>query len=169
MADKNLTAEQGETRILDEYKNNLRKFGYYVEAYPIREALDKKPKYHFVYCTRHPDGIVLMNDFIRDEEDLLYGEHIEMKSPLFHQLNLADKEINLRREKLRPIMGTYFQTHRRVNRTQMIKDLIFVHFGQFHSKDHRAVFKEFIDSQVLRTTDNETRIDDRIYNYFSKS
>ncbi len=69
IANKNLSSEECEIILLQEYMSNIVNYGYDVVAYPIREALDKRPKYHFVYCTRYSDGIDLMNDFIREEED----------------------------------------------------------------------------------------------------
>lgn len=144
---------------------NLSKYGYLVVAYPIREALDKRPKYHFVCCTRHFDGIILMNDFVREEEDLIYGEHIEDSSPLFQMLNLAGQEIASRREKLRSIMQIYLENNAEVTRNKVIKDLVKDYFGYFHGKDYRNVFKSFIDLQCLTTTDDKTKIDDRIYKY----
>lgn len=165
---KKISTKQGENILLEEYSDNLNKFGYNVVRYPIRETLDKKPKYHFVYCTRHSDGIDLMNDFIREEEDLLYGEHIESELPLFQEeVSLAKEEI-LRREKLYPIMKDFLEKQSRVTRKQVIRNLVSKHFGSFHSRDYRAIFKEFINSKLLKTTDDKTKIDNRIYQYFSK-
>ncbi|MCY7346997.1 MAG: three-Cys-motif partner protein TcmP [Pyrinomonadaceae bacterium] len=163
---ESLSTEECEEILLEEYKQNIKRFDYHVVAYPIRESLDKKPKYHFVYCTRHSDGIGLMNDFIREEEDLLYGEHIEEKLTLFSSSNLAHDEINRRREKLHEIMNIYLEKHQRIIRNQVIKNLIEDYFGHFHSKDYKTIFKEFIDSGMLKTTDDKTKIDDRVY-FFS--
>lgn len=160
-----LTTETGEEILLREYISNLSKYGFNVADYAIKEALDKKPKYHFVCCTRHFDGIILMNDFVREEEDLIYGEHIEDSPPLFQMLNLADQEISSRREKLKSIMQIYLENNVEVTRNKVIKDLVKEHFGYFHGKDYRNIFKSFIDLRWLTTTDNKTKIDDRIYKY----
>ena len=161
----NLTTEQGEQILLREYVSNLGKYGFNVADYAIKEALNKKPKYHFICCTRHFDGIILMNDFVREDEDLIYGEHIEDSSPLFQILNLSGQEIASRREKLRSIMQIYLENNAEVTRNKVIKDLVKDYFGYFHGKDYRNVFKSFIDLQYLATTDNKTKIDDRIYKY----
>ena len=160
--------EQGEKILLNEYISNLSKYRFNVADYAIREALNKKPKYHFIYCTRHFDGIVLMNDFIREEEDLIYGEHIEDSSPLFQMFNLADQEIVSRREKLKSIIQLYLGNNAEVTRNKVIRDLVKDYFGYFHEKDYRNVFKSFIDLHCLTTTDNKTKIDDRIYKYFPR-
>lgn len=163
-----ISTKQGENILLEEYSSNLNKFEYNVVRYPIRESLKTNPKYHFVYCTRHSDGIVLMNDFIREEEDLLYGEHIERDFPLLHEEASLPKEETLRRKKLYPIMKDFLEKQQKVTRKQVVKNLVSEHFGYFHSKDYRTVFKEFISSQLIKTTDDKTIIDNRIYNYFPK-
>ena len=142
---------------------NIAAFEYNVVAYPIREALDTKPKYHFVYCTRHLDGIELMNDFIREEEDLLYGEHVQDKLSLFPSESLADEEVQRRQENLRKAMTQFFRINRIITRKQVVTRLVEDHFGYFHGRDYRKVFKEFIDSRTLTTSDNATKIDDRTY------
>lgn len=146
LSGKNLSTQESEMILLREYMQNITEFGYHVVAYPIREALNKNPKYHFVYCTRHPDGIGLMNDFIREEEDLLYGEHIEERLTLFSSSNLANDEIDLRRERLRSIMKSYLEKQQTVTRNQVIKNLVEDHFGHFDSKDYRTIFKMRISS-----------------------
>ena len=160
---RNVPSEEYEAILLQEYMENIGKYGYDVVAYPIREALDTKAKYHFVYCTRHSDGIDLMNDFIREEEDLLYGEHVQENLPLFQLSNLADEEIKLRREKLRSLMRTFVQARPTVVRKQVVKSLIADNFGHFHSRDYKAIFKELIEDGTLTTSDNGTKIDDRMY------
>ena len=164
---KNLTTKEGEKFLLREYMQNLTAYGYHVVAYPIREALNKKSKYHFVYCTRHTDGILLMNDFIREEDDSIYGEHIENDLPLFQDEASLATEIKKRRDRLRKIMKKYLEEQQKVTRKQVIVNIVRDYFGNFHSKDYRAIFKEFIDSGKLTTTDMKTKIDNRTYNYFS--
>lgn len=66
-------------------------------------------------------------------------------------------------------MRDYLEKQRRAARKQVIKNLLVDYFGYFHSKDYRTVFKEFIDSGMLRTSDSKTKIDDRIYDYSPSS
>lgn len=157
---KNLTSEEGGNILLEEYMQNLERYNYYVVAYPIRESLDKKPKYHFIYCTRHPDGIVLMNNFVREEDDLIYGEHIENKSPLFQILDLAGENITLRRKNLTSLVKTYLGSRNKTIRKQLKKDLIFKHFGVFHEKDYNFVVQELLNNNVLKEINGKKRIND---------
>ena len=164
-----LSSEEVELILLREYMANISAYGYDVVAYPIREALDAKPKYHFVYCTRHSDGIELMNDFIREEEDLLYGEHVQDKLSLFPSDSLADEEVRNRQDRLSEIMNQFIKSLEIVTRKQVVKNLVENHFGYFHSKDYRAVFKKFIEDGTLTTTNVGTKINDRRYSVSSNS
>lgn len=158
------TAE-GEDFLLKQYLQKLATSMTYVVSYPIRESLDSRPKYHFVFCTRHLDGLVLMNDFVRHEDDLIYGEHVEASSPLFVNLDLGSQAINRRRLDLQPLAIDYFTRHDPIIRKHMIEYFAINHFGEFDGKDLRAIFKAFIESGLLTTTDNSTGIDLRRFKY----
>ncbi|MCX6096691.1 MAG: three-Cys-motif partner protein TcmP [Candidatus Bipolaricaulota bacterium] len=49
-------------RVCEEYKKRLRVLMPYVGGVAIRRKCDSIPKYHMVFGTRHPDGLLLMND-----------------------------------------------------------------------------------------------------------
>jgi three-Cys-motif partner protein len=162
-----LTTEQGEEILLREYISNLCKYGFSVADYAIKEALNTKPKYHFIYCTRHNDGVYLMNDFIRAEDDLIYGEFVESDMPLFQ--NEASLEIANRREILRQIIISYFENNNRVNRRQIKHHLMFEHFGFFDTKDYTSVVKQLIEDSTVKERTGKTRINDEdILEYFPK-
>lgn len=156
----NLSSDEAEDILVSEYMDNIARFGYAVVAYPIREALTSGTKYHFVYCTRHSDGIALMNDFIREEEDLLYGDHVEDRIPLFSNEASLSNAIASRRRRLRGQVEKYVSEKQTVTREQIRTDLIRENFGDFHGKDFTAVVKELLESGVLRTASGKTRIND---------
>lgn len=161
------STEQGERILLQEYISSLCKYGFSVADYAIKESLNTKPKYHFIYCTRHNDGVYLMNDFIRAEEDLIYGEFVESDLPLFQDEASLAKEVANRREKLRQIIISYLEENNKVSRGQIKHHLIFEHFGYFDGKDYNSVVKQLIDSNLLREKSGKTRINDTdILEYF---
>ena len=165
---KNLTTEEGEEILLREYISNLGRYGFNVADYAIREALNKKPKYHFIYCTRHNDGIYLMNDFVRQEDDLIYGEFVEAGFPLL-QDQAQVEEVSSRRANLRKLICDYFGKSSKVTRKQIKHNLIFEHFGFFHEKDYNFVVKQLIDENLIRETTGKKRINDTdILEYFPK-
>jgi three-Cys-motif partner protein len=157
---KNLTSLDAEAILSRDYMTNLSAFGFAVVAYPIREELNSTAKYHFVYCTRHPDGLRLMNDFIREEEDMLYGDHVEGDLPLFADEASLANAIATRRTELASILETYFVGKERTTRGQLRSDLIRVNFGKFDSKDYTAVVKELLSKGRLAEIADKKRIND---------
>jgi three-Cys-motif partner protein len=161
--------EEGEEILLREYVSNLCKYGFSVTDYAIKEALNAKPKYHFIYCTRHNDGVYLMNDFIRAEEDLIYGEYVEDNLPMFREEASLAEEIANRREKLRRIVVSYLEKNKRINRRQIKHHLMFEHFGYFDGKDYNFVVKQLIEENLLKEVTGKKRINDEdTLEYFPK-
>ncbi len=157
----NFTTGEGETALLYEYLHNIRKHGYEVVAYQIREELNKRSQYHFVYCTRHRDGIALMNDFLREEEDLLYGEHVEKRLSLFSDEAALERVIEERRNTLRVMMEIYLDNNSAVTRSTIRRELLPPNFGEFHSKDYNAVVQTLLDEKLLVEKTGKKRINDQ--------
>ena len=154
---ENLTTQQRQNLLLSIYMNNFRKYGYSVFSYPIREALGKSTKYHLVYCTRHNDGILLMNDFFFEEENSLEEEHSFEKFPLFAS---TESEQENRRKKLYSLVKNFLINNQKTTRKQIKQHLIPKYFYQFHERDYKAVVKEFIDSGKLKASHGKKRIND---------
>lgn len=162
---QNLSTQEKQNFLLSLYIENLSRFGYSVVSYPIRESLGKPTKYHLIYCTRHNDGIFLMNDFIFDEENSMLSDHFENKLPLFSD-SFSDENEN-RRKKLYVLIEYFLKSNPKTTRGHIKHNLIFEHFAQFHSKDYTAVVKEFIDSERLRASHGKKRINDKeLLTYF---
>lgn len=162
---KNLTTEQRQNFLLSIYINNLRKFGYAVVAYPIREALEKAAKYHMIYCTRHNDGVILMNDFMFEEENSLEEEHSNTHFPLFAS---AAGEQEKRRQNLCILLEQFLQNNQQTTRKQIKRQLIFAHFAEFHTKDYNAVVKDFLEDEKLKASHGKKRINDDEVLFYSK-
>lgn len=157
---ENLSTEDGEGQLLHEYIDNIRIHDYEVVAYKIRESLTSRPQYHFVYCTRHRDGVALMNDFLREEEDLLYGEHVEHRLPLFSEEAAIDAVIDERRHTLRVILELFLAQNASITRGEIKHRLIPVNFGQFHCKHYNSVIQDLLDERILRAQTGKKRIND---------
>lgn len=155
-----LTTLEKETILLREYMLNISKFGYEVVGYPICEVLGAKPKYHFVYSTRHRDGVTLMNDFIREEEDLLYGDHVDDSLPLFSDEASLSRAIEDRKISLQSKIEAYLIKNRVVTRNQIRNDLIPFNFGSYHSKDYNDVVRRLLLAGVLKESSGKIRIND---------
>ena len=155
-----LTTQDGKIILLHEYLDNIRKFGYEIVAYQIRESLRTHPHYHFVYCTRHSDGIALMNDFVREEEDLTYDDHVGSDLPLFADEASLSNAIEDRRHLLRVAMELYLEKNTLVTRGKIKSDFLAMNFGQFHNKDYNAVVQQLMQDQVFKERSGKTRIND---------
>jgi three-Cys-motif partner protein len=155
-----MSSAEAEEVLLQEYLTNLSAFGFAVVAYPVREELRSKPKYHFVYCTRHPDGLCLMNDFIREEEDLLYGDHVEGELPLFAEEASLANAVRKRREELSTVIEEYLRDRNEITRGRLKVDLVRANFGMFHTKDYNAVVQELLSADRLTETSGKRRVND---------
>lgn len=155
-----LTTEEGERTLLLEYIDNIRTHDYEVVAYQIRESLNARPQYHFVYCTRHRDGIALMNDFLREEEDLLYGDHVETSLPLFSDEAALANVVAERGRNLRVVIELYLDQNPNVTRGKIKADILPLHFGCWHRKEFNKVVKELLADGILKEPTGKTRIND---------
>lgn len=154
------SGDEGRLFLLRKYMENLAGFGYDVVAYPIRESLEKTPQYHYVFCTRHIDGMDLMNDFVREEEDILFGEHVETNFPLFNADIGSIDEVTRRRQVLRPMVEGFILNRDRFTRKQIRQSLLKENFGQFHNKDFADVIKKLMREKVIKESNGKTRIND---------
>ena len=155
------SAQDREKILLHEYMHNITNYDYHVAAYPIRESMGTSPKYYFVFCTRHADGIVLMNSFIREEEDEIFIEARGNRHPLFEaegtEYDVALKE---RRSTLKTHVLHYMSEALRSTRRDIKRSLIPVHFGQFHDKDYAHVIYELVREDKLLSENGKKRFND---------
>lgn len=154
----NFSTQEKQKILLSLYIENLAKFGYAVVTYPIRESLGKPTKYHLIYCTRHNDGVFLMNDFIFEEENSMLEDYFSDSLPLL-SATFSD-EAGKRRKELYSLVNIFLENNSKTNRGHIKHNLIFNHFAQFHNKDYNAVVKEFIDLDKLRASHGKKRIND---------
>lgn len=155
---RQLTTEQKEDFLLSLYIENLSQFGYFVVAYGICEALGKAPKYHLIYCTRHQDGVSLMNDFIFEEDNSMLGDHYSENMPLFP--DSINDETEKRRKRLTSLVEDFLRQNRNSTRGFIKREIIFKYFAQFHRTDYNAVMKELLESERLRASHGKKRIND---------
>jgi three-Cys-motif partner protein len=145
--------------LVDNYTQTLSRFGYKVVAYPIRESIRHHPKYWLIYCTRHNDGMFLMNGFIRREEDALLRESYEGGGQACMFDVVADA-VNDRRHELRQLIESYVGYQKRVTRGSVKAHFIKERFAQYDEKDYNAVVQEMLASGILRSSHGKPRIND---------
>lgn len=75
----NLSTEQKDFKLIEEYRKMLAGYLPYTGCCPVREGPRDRIKYFIVFVSRHPDAILLMNDvmikayFMRMNEDIWAG------------------------------------------------------------------------------------------------
>lgn len=80
IADDNLSFGEKEQKITEIYMRQMAKYFSIVCDFPIKEKYYHTPKYRLIYGTRHPDGILLMNDIMYDaREQFLKSEFVDGK------------------------------------------------------------------------------------------
>lgn len=160
-ATSHYSAAERERFLLDDYMDSFSQFGYHVAAYPIRAALRSAAKYHLIYCTRHRDGIALMNRFVRAEEDQLVRESLEQRGQAWI-FDPVDEEIRVRRRELGMLVLELAQNKERLTRREIKDRFIFERFGDFSEPDYNAVVKELMEAGALRAYDGRPRINDDV-------
>lgn len=80
IADDNLSFVEKEQKITEIYMKQMAKYYSIVCNFPIKEKYYHIPKYRLIYGTRHPDGILLMNDIMyKAREQFLKNEFADGK------------------------------------------------------------------------------------------
>jgi three-Cys-motif partner protein len=159
----NLSTHEREDILLQMYMKNIARYDYTVAAYPIRKSIKDSPKYFLVYCTRHPDGIILMSNFIREEEDILLEEStVDVFQPKFpsEEFDELQQEIIGRRKELAALVLEYLKENKQTTRGQIRKYFSFQRFGVFSDKDYNAIVKDLIDGKRLLPRHGKKRIND---------
>jgi three-Cys-motif partner protein len=147
--------------LVRDYMDTLSQFGYKVVAYPIRESLAGAAKYYLIYCTRHRDGIFLMNGLIRREEDEILREYYQRGAQ--HSLfNEVEAEIASRRRALRNLIATFSEDKKRMTRRAIMTHFINRKFAQYHDTDYRAAVQQLIEEGVLATSTGRMKINDDV-------
>lgn len=62
-----LSPEAKIEQVISHYRERLKNYGFpYSGSCPVRESPDSQIKYFITFCSRHPDSMILMNDFMHD-------------------------------------------------------------------------------------------------------
>lgn len=145
-------------KLLSIYMDNLAHYGYHVAAYPIRETFEGAAKYYMIFCTRHIDGVDLMSNFIRVEEDILLGETVSPSEPLFDIFNPVTLDRQERLTDLRTDIINYFSTVKKTSRNSCRKALVTKNFGLYLTKEYTAIFQSLFDEGTIKAVDGQKSI-----------
>ena len=96
---RGIPAKEKEEKIMKLYSNQLRKYLPFVGYCPVREKFGKRTKYYIVFCSRHKDALLLMNDIMHDSYFKTMAES-SFKGTLFENkaIELAKPKKNIKEE-----------------------------------------------------------------------
>ena len=94
-----IPAEEKEEKVVEQYVNRLRNYLPFAGCCPVREKISSRTKYYIIFCSRHPDALVLMNDFMHNAYFGILSE-VSFKDTLFEDqaIDLIKPSGNLEEE-----------------------------------------------------------------------
>lgn len=121
-------------------------------TYAVRETFRSNPKYYLVFLTRADEAVLAMNEFMCTEDENLFVR-TETFTPAGQATLFPEFREDQQSRKLAAIldeMYAYGRAHQRICRDDLIKALIFQHFGEFKQKNYRDAFGELLRSGRVR-------------------
>ncbi len=131
----NIGSDEKESRIVELYKDKLRRYFDYVGSCPVPYK-DNKVKYHLIYATNHFDGLIIMNDIMYNAYTRFYtdgrlftdlpkqdkGDIDNLKEQVL--AIIRDQKIITRYEIKKILMPKLFRIHKSGDYSNVIKDLL---------------------------------------------
>lgn len=160
IADNNLSFAGKEQKITELYMEQMIKYYSMVCDFPIKEKYHHIPKYRLIFGTRHPDGILLMNNTMyKAREQFLQSEFADNK--LF--------DIRPLEEQKDPVAFTkrlyeIVQLHEPISRKNVILLSMQEFFCRYNSSDYLQAIKNLLkgfEGLILYSKSGKVRINDK--------
>ena len=102
-----IPAKEKEKKVVELYVNRLKNYLPYAGYCPVREKIGTRTKYYIIFCSRHPDVLVLMNDIMHKAYFRILSE-ITYKGTLFESQakNLVKPLKDIKKE-IKNLIKTY--------------------------------------------------------------
>jgi len=152
MFDDKLSSEEREWKVMGEYRSKLKNLLQYVGSCPVREKEGARIKYFITICSRHPDAIVLMNEFMCAAYNKYMHAVALRDAPLLAAM-APDWKVNRQKAKtsLKNAIIATIKSHPKKTRLQLWEHLIQDHFMLYLQSEYRALVKEMVDSGDLES------------------
>jgi three-Cys-motif partner protein len=115
------------------------------------------PKYFLIFCSRHPDALILMNDQFVASQRKLAERAISNQPTLFE---IRSHELIPDFEKLPYIILNHSQ--KPISRKDLYLKILNNNFGQFHKKEIRERIAQLLENGSLQSETGKTRINDEV-------
>jgi len=152
MFDDKLSSEEREWKVMGEYRSKLKDLLPYVGSCPVREKEGARIKYFITFCSRHPDAMVLMNEFMCAAYNSYMHEVALKDAPLLAAM-APDWKVNRQKAKtsLKNAIIETIKSHPKKTRLQLWEYLIQDYFMLYLQSEYRALVKEMVDSGDLES------------------
>jgi three-Cys-motif partner protein len=121
-------------------------------SFPVRETFRSNPKYYLVFLTRADEAVLAMNEFMCTEDEDLFARTEAItrhgQATLFPEFR--EDEQGRKLTAILKEMHAHGRAHQGVCRDELIKALVFAHFGEFKQKNYRDAFARLLKSGRAR-------------------
>jgi three-Cys-motif partner protein len=163
MFNSRLSREDKEKMVVKEYMEKLKAFLPYVGSCPVRERDGAVTKYFIIFCSRHPDGITLMNEMMcvayNDYMHEVSLKEFNEEYPLLRG-TLPGWQSGRDRQKneLKCLIIEILKTRAGLTRQGLWRCIVEARFMAFLEKEYRAATQELADvGEIHSTTIRRTR------------
>jgi len=143
-----LPTEEKERKVVEEYVNLLRQYLSFAGFCPVREKIGRRTKYYIIFCSRHPDALVLMNDIMCNAYFKTMHE-IEYKGTLFEG-SLNWKKTSQRGD-LREVIKSEIKKNPGISREELWLEIIKTNFMRWLRTEFRESIREMVKKQEVTT------------------
>ncbi len=153
MFNDDLSPEDRERKVMDEYRGKLQELLPYVGSCPVCEKEGARIKYFITFCSRHPDAMVLMNDAMCTA----YNDYIHEASlrdlPLLTQM-VPDWKVNRQKAQtsLKHVIIETIKRHPVKTRLQLWQYIVQAHFMLYLQSEYRALVQEMVQTGDLESS-----------------
>ena len=142
----------------DRYRHCLLRSFTYAASYEVKDKYEHRlPKYALIFCTRHPDGVELMNDAMCNARQAFLGSQFRTNS-LFDMT--PDEEVSDTGQLKNDLRG--YLADGRMTREGLRHRALLQNFCRFHTKDVNRAIGELLKAGVLFSNTGKTKVNDKV-------
>jgi spore photoproduct lyase len=143
-----LTAEEKEKKVVEKYVGLLKQYLPFVGFCPVREKRGSRTKYYIIFCSRHQDALILMNDIMCNAYFKTMHE-IEYKGTLFE--GTLDWKRMSQRGDIREVIKAEIKKSLGISREELWLEIIKSNFMRWLRTEYREAVKQMIKNQEITT------------------
>ncbi|MFH0797607.1 MAG: three-Cys-motif partner protein TcmP [Candidatus Omnitrophota bacterium] len=146
MWSESLNAEDKEIKVVEKYRELLKKYLSYTGSCPVREKQGNRIKYFITFCSRHPDAMLLMNDFMC-KSYFKYMHERDYVATLFKNMDWK-KMRNL--SSLKKIILEEINSKSKQTRIELWGKIMQNNFMKYHSSEYKEAVKQIVDEGKIK-------------------